>query len=134
MHVRAESRLTADQTRALLAELGRRDFASAESGRGQLFLDSGREPPKLFLRGPALGIPPAAEVDLQKNEAGSAVVLRLMWGPFPAPLPRAVAAAGVLLAAAVLLLAGRSAGAIVAALALAGVPLAALLLQRSGER
>jgi hypothetical protein len=132
MHVRADSRLPAEEIRARLADLGKQP-ATAAAERGPLLLDANRRPSKLFLRSSVAPPPPPAEIDLRETEAGSSVVLRLMWGPLPAPFPRVVAAAGVLLAAAVLIFGGGSAAAIGAAVGLAGLPLAALLLQRRGE-
>jgi hypothetical protein len=133
MHVRADSHRPAEEVRARLADLGKQPAGAATSQPGPLVLDSSRRPSKLFLRSSVPTLPPAAEIDLRETEAGSSVVLRLMWGPLPAPFPRVVAACGALLAAAVLLFGGGSAAAIGAAVVLAGLPGAALLLQRRGE-
>jgi hypothetical protein len=132
MHVKADSSLPTEEVRARLAGLEKRDGTSADTR--VLALDSNRQPAKLFLRSASVTFPPAAEIHLRETDAGSSVILRLMWGPLPAPFPRAVAGLGVLLAAGVLIAGGDSTGALVAALILAGLPIAALLLQRQGER
>ena len=132
MHVRADSSLPAEEVRARLAGLGTRAGTSVDARA--LALDSNRQPAKLFLRSVPLMVPPAAEIHLKDTDSGSAVVLRLMWGPLPAPFPRAVAALGVLLALGVLIVSGGSASTVFVALVLAGLPAAALLLQRRGER
>jgi hypothetical protein len=132
MHVRADSPIPAEEIRARLAGLAQRGVTAAAPHA--IALDSSRRPEKLFLRSFVLTIPPAAEIALQETEAGSSVVLRLMWGPLPAPFPRVVAAIGVLLAVAVLIFGGGTAWANVGAVILAGLPIAALLLQRRGER
>ena len=107
MHVRADSPIPAEEIRARLAGLAQRGVTAAAPHA--IALDSSRRPEKLFLRSFVLTIPPAAEIALQETEAGSSVVLRLMWGPLPAPFPRVVAAIGVLLAVAVLIFGGGTA-------------------------
>src|SRR5262245_42989373 len=87
MHVRADSSLPAAEVRVRLAGIEKRAGASADT---RLAMDSNRRPAKLFLQSAALIFRPAAEIHLNETEAGSAVVLRLMWGPLPAPFPRAV--------------------------------------------
>lgn len=90
-----------------------------------------RRPPKFFLRGLPLVPPAAAELALDSVGNGTDVVLRLMWGPLPAPFPRAVAAVAVLLALAGLWLAPTLAW---LWLLLAALPLALLFHQQAGER
>ena len=123
-----------EEVRARLAALEQPDRSVASSGAGRVVLDAGRRPPKVFLQGFTLGVPPAAEIELEKTESGTAIVLRLMWGPLPAPFPRAATAIGVLLATALLGAAGPSVAAVLGALCLAGLPIAALERQRRGER
>jgi len=56
-----------------------------------------RSPPKLFTTGFPLTLPATAEVSVKGVAGeGSHVVLRLMWGPFPAPFPRVVTAVGII--------------------------------------
>lgn len=131
MHVRADTGLSMEEVQARLAGIGKIGSPAEAPG---VSLDASRTPPKLFLESPSVTLPPAAEVALRPGAAGTSVVLRLMWGPLPAPLPRAVAAAGVLLALLVFALAPLSVVAVAAALLLAGAPVAALLHQRRGER
>ena len=123
MHVRADSSQTAAEVRTRLADLG-----------SALALDVDRQPQKLFLRSSMLTFPPAAEFALQETNAGSSVVLRLMWGPLPAPFPRVLAALGVLLVLAVLLSGAGPSRVTVGALGLAILPIAALNIQQRGER
>jgi hypothetical protein len=125
MHVHTHTPLSPDQIR------DRFDAASAGAGGRRLDYVDVRTPPKFFLRGLPVVPPAAAEVWVDEKGSGSEVVLRLMWGPLPAPFPRAVAGVGLLLA--VLLLAFAPGTWVLAALCLA-LPLGALLYQREGEQ
>lgn len=100
-------------------------------GGGPLRYVAERRPPKFFLRGLPLVPPAAAEVALDNVGNGTDVVLRLMWGPLPAPFPRAVAVAAVLLALTGLWFAPALGW---LWLLLAALAVALLLHQRSGER
>ncbi len=79
----------------------------------------------------------AAEVALHPSSSGTKVVLRLMWGSLPAPFPRAVALAGVVLAAAWLVFAAPRlesfAWTCVIQAVLSALPVVALVFQRRGE-
>src|SRR5262245_53465524 len=85
------------QTRTTLApgEVEKKLRASEREGTLQWSLE--RKPPKVFLATP-LPVAPAAELRIARDASGSEVILRLMWGPLPAPFPRALALAGLLLA------------------------------------
>lgn len=74
----------------------------------------------------------AAEVSLDGNP-DPGVVLRLMWGPLPAPFPRALVAVGLLAALAILGFSDRSLLDWLLAIAAGLLPLGALLVQRAGE-
>src|SRR5262249_17108933 len=131
MHVRADTSLPPAEVRARLAGIGTREGTSAAAR--VLTLDSNRQPAKLFLAAAPLPCRPAARTHLTAPGAGSSVALRLMWGPLPAPFPRAVAALGGLLALILLSVGGGSPAMVIGALLLAGLPAAALLFQRLGE-
>jgi len=127
MHVHTETTLSPDEVLARFASLGR-DRA------GGLVVAAHRRPPKLYRPAWPGTLPAAAEVAVDGHARGAEVVLRLMWGPLPAPFPRALVGAGALLGALVLALSGGLPGAWLAAGLLAGLPAAALLVQRRGER
>lgn len=128
MHVRAESPLDLNEVQRRLTRL-----AAGPHGEPSLRLEAARVVPKFFLRAPCLVFSPAAEARVEKNEGGTAIVLRLMWGPLPAPFPRAVAGVASLIA---LLWLGAQPSLTTAAFAFAVVALPglALVLQRRGER
>jgi hypothetical protein len=130
MHVRAETSLTPEEVRARFSTLAPAGGAPSPPLR----YDAARQPPKFFLEASPVTLPPAAEVAVQGNGSGSSVVLRLMWGPLPAPFPRAVAGAGVLAALTLLAVMGPSVGSSPLAALAAGLPAAALWIQRRGER
>lgn len=133
MHVRTETTLTLDKVRA-------RFEASGKSGREkpahvrQLLYARDRRPPKFFLAGAPVTPPAAAEVAINEQSGGAEVVLRLMWGPLPAPFPRALAGFGLLLGLLIAIFSDRSAGAWALAVLVAVPPGAALLYQQRGER
>ncbi len=89
MHVATYTSLRPEQVNSAFQSLG------AGDGSGLSF-HAGRSPPKFFLKRLPVTLPAAAEVDVQRQAGGSTVVLRLMWGPLPAPFPRALAGAGLL--------------------------------------
>jgi hypothetical protein len=57
-----------------------------------------------------------------------------MWGPFPAPVPRALAGIGLLLGISVLILLDRTTGAWFLAMLSIFLPFAVLLRQQEGEQ
>lgn len=133
MHVSAKTGISPQEVRtrfALVAPAGD-DQAQASAA---LVYDAGRTPPKFSLRGVAVTPPAAAEVSIFESPTGSDVVLRLMWGPLPAPFPRALAATGILLGMAIAYISEWSAGGGISALLIALMPVAMLLYQRKGER
>lgn len=108
------------------------DTRSQPSGAARrLIYAKDRTPPKFFLTGMPLTPPAAAEVSVTGRSGGTDVVLRLMWGPLPAPFPRALAGIAVLLALLIVLL---SDGDWLPAACAMLLPVAALLYQRKGER
>ena len=133
MHVVADTSLAPSQ---VLAKLGGLRSPSGESPDhlAGLRLEADRQPPKLFLAGSPITFPTAAELAVAEQAAGAEVVLRLMWGPLPAPFPRALAGAGLLLGGGVVALAPVSGLAWVVGLLLAGAPALALAYQAQGER
>ena len=133
MHVHTKTTMTPEKVRA-------RFEASEKSGREkpvhlrQLFYARDRRPPKFFLAGAPVTPPAAAEVAVNEQSGGAEVVLRLMWGPLPAPFPRALAGGGLLLGLLIAIFSDRSAGAWALAVLVAVLPGLALLYQQRGER
>jgi hypothetical protein len=78
--------------------------------------------------------PAAAEVSIMEKSRGADVVLRLMWGPLPAPFPRALAGIGLALGLLILVLLDRTVSSWLLASVFIAAPLTALLYQRQGER
>ena len=100
-----------------------------------------RSPPKIWLHRFPGTLPAAAEVAMHEGtrtdaaeESTTELVLRLMWGPLPAPFPRAVAAVGLLLALALLIFSSRGAPDWVLAALFVVVPGVMLIQQRAGEQ
>ena len=133
MHVHTETSLSADQVKATFEAIQKAQGSYAAS-LYTLRYASTRTPPKFFLIGVPITLPAAAEVSVNPRPQGSDVVLRLMWGPLPAPFPRAVAAGGVLLGLLLALFSDHTVGNWVLASLIALLPLAALLYQQRGER
>jgi len=133
MHVEATTRLVPGE---VLERIAMRPAGPSESTppAAPLRCELDRQPPRVFLAARPRTFAPAAELRIDPLPEGSHVILRLMWGPLPAPFPRALAGAGVLLALAVLRLAPPSPSWIAAALGLGLVPALVLWRQRSGER
>ncbi|MEM1436849.1 MAG: hypothetical protein AAGG11_22575 [Pseudomonadota bacterium] len=93
-----------------------------------------RQPPKFWLRRFPGTFPAAAEVTILSRGARSEVVLRLMWGPLPALVPRAGAAAGLLAGLTALILGGFGLADLLLAAILVIIPGSGLLYQRAGEQ
>ena len=132
MHVHTLTTLSPEAVRTRFEAADTRSGPSTGSRR--LIYAKDRVPPKFFLTGMPVTLPAAAEVSVTGRSGGSDVVLRLMWGPLPAPFPRALAGLGALLA---LLLVGASDGTWgdwLGASLLLLLPLVLLLYQRQGER
>jgi hypothetical protein len=143
MHVEATTRLIPREILARIANPRLVEASEARSERSERRPDESasealrcelqRDPPKVFLSGvPAF--PPAAELRIAPLPQGSHVILRLMWGPLPAPFPRALAAVGVLVALALIALFSTSPLWLAAAAVLVVLPAVALWRQRIGER
>ena len=133
MHVHATTPISPDQVKERFEAAA--EVADQESCSTRwLRYAQDRRPPKFFLSSVPVTLPAAAEVAVNPDGHGTHVVLRLMWGPLPAPFPRAVAAAGILLGLLVWIVADRSMGSGIIASLLILLPLAALLYQRRGER
>jgi type IV secretory pathway VirB2 component (pilin) len=128
MHVKVDTPLTPAEIEARFAGVARQPAARV------LRYDTSRTPPKFFLSALPVTMPAAAESALYAGNEGTEVVLRLMWGPMPAPFPRVVAALGVILACGILAFSSRTAADWMFALVIAGLPLALLAYQREGER
>lgn len=124
MHVSTQTPLAADEIRARFQRV---------ATRPDVAYDADRQPPKFFLTGLPVAPPPAAEVALHPRHSGTEVVLRLMWGPLPAPFPRAVAGAGLLAAVLLPVLLGSGVTVWLASCVAAMLPLGALAYQRRGE-
>ncbi|MEM6709712.1 MAG: hypothetical protein AAF648_13095 [Pseudomonadota bacterium] len=135
MHVRTQTRLNESQ----LME----HFEALATTDGLDFVAT-RSPPKFWLRRFPGTLPAAAEVAIHADsetegetantESVTELVLRLMWGPLPAPFPRAVALTGLLAAAALLLFSDRGAADWVLAAIFTVIPGVCLFYQRAGEQ
>jgi hypothetical protein len=133
MHVHTKTALTPKKVQARFetsVEIGREKSTSS----GKLLYAKDRTPPKFFLAGAPVTPPAAAEVAILEHSGGAEVVLRLMWGPLPAPFPRALAGAGLLFGLLIAIFSDRSIGAWVVAALVVVLPGVALLYQQQGER
>jgi hypothetical protein len=133
MHVHTATSIAPDEIKARFEAAATAGAGNAERAR-RLVYAKGRKPPKFFLTSVPVTLPAAAEVAITERPGGADVVLRLMWGPLPAPFPRALAAAGILLGPLVAYFSQGSAGDWTMAAIIALLPLAALLYQKTGER
>ena len=131
MHVFADTVISEEEVRKKFESVA----GSAGTGSSRkLSFDATCNPQKFFLSGIPVTPPAAAEVAILKRSGGAEVVLRLMWGPLPAPFPRALALVGVLLGVLLAWLSDGSAGVLATASLIALLPVAALLYQQAGER
>jgi hypothetical protein len=131
MHVHTATALSAEAIKARFENIGSTDSEPS----APLIYAGNRQPPKVFLAGSSVIPPTAAEVAVMKQRGGSTdVVLRLMWGPLPAPFPRVLAGIGTLLGILILILSDRTAGAWCLASLCIVLPVVALLHQQQGER
>ena len=130
MHVHATTTLSAETIKARFGQVGSGDSASA----APLIYAGERRPPKFFLPRMPVTPPAAAEVSITEKSSGADVVLRLMWGPLPAPFPRALAGIGLVLGLLILVLSDRAVGSWLLAAVFIVAPVTALLYQRQGER
>lgn len=133
MHVHTKTALTPKKVQAKFETFGEVGREKPSPSR-QLLYAMDRMPPKFFLAGAPVTPPAAAEVAINEQSGSAEVVLRLMWGPLPAPFPRALAGAGLLLGLLIAIFSDRSAGAWALAVLVAVLPGAALLYQQRGER
>ena len=130
MHVHTETPLSPEQIESRFQNLG----VTPESSARELTYKQERQPPKLFLGGLPCTLPAAAEVTLNQQTEKTEIILRLMWGPLPAPFPRAVAAIGVLLCILIALLSNNAIISWVLGPLLAIFPILALFYQKQGEK
>lgn len=133
MHVHSQTELFSNQVHARLAAASNAGSAKTTGAR-KLSYALDRQPPKIFLSGVPITLPAAAEVSMKDNGRGAEAVLRLMWGPLPAPFPRALAGVGGLLGSLIAVFSAGWVGSGLLALLVGTLPAAALLYQRSGER
>ena len=133
MHVHTKTTLTPDTVRARFEASVKSNPENTTSSR-KLHYAMDRTPPKFFLAGAPITPPAAAEVAIFEQSGGAEVVLRLMWGPLPAPFPRVLAGGGLLLGLLIAVFSDRSAGAWALAALVAVLPGLALLYQQNGER
>ena len=133
MHVHASTTITPMEVKSRFESIATepRDMSGSD---GMLTYSANREPPKFFLKSSPLTLPAAAEVAINEHPGGANVVLRLMWGPLPAPFPRALAAIGMLLGLLLAVNAGDSTIALGVACVIALFPIAVLLYQKMGEQ
>jgi hypothetical protein len=130
MHVHAATTLSAETIKARFEKVGSEDSEPATP----LIYAGERRPPKFFLPRVPVAPPAAAEVSITEKSSGADVVLRLMWGPLPAPFPRALAGIGLLLGLLIVILSERTVISWLLAAFFIVAPLTALLYQRQGER
>jgi hypothetical protein len=130
MHVHATTTLSAEAIRARFEQIG----STGSASQAPLIYARERRPPKLFLPGMPVTPPAAAEVSITETSRGADVVLRLMWGPLPAPFPRALAGIGLVLGSLILVLLDRTVSTWLLAALFIVAPVTALLYQRQGER
>jgi hypothetical protein len=133
MHVHTKTALTPGTVRARF-EASEKSAREKDTSSRQLLYAKDRTPPKFFLAGAPVTPPAAAEVAILEQSGGAEVVLRLMWGSLPAPFPRVLAGAGLLLGLLLAIFTDRSPGVWVLAFLVAILPGAALLYQQRGER
>jgi hypothetical protein len=133
MHVHTKTALTPKKVQARFETSGEVGREKSTSSREFLYAMH-RRPPKFFLAGAPLTPPAAAEVVINERPGGAEVVLRLMWGPLPAPFPRALAGAGLLFGLLIAIFSDRSVGAWALAILIAVLPGAALFYQQRGEQ
>lgn len=133
MHVYAKTTLTADKVRAKFEAIEKADVENSTGSREILYAMD-RRPPKFFLAGAPVTPLAAAEVAVNEASGGTEVVLRLMWGPLPAPFPRALAGAGLLVGLLLAIFSDRSTGVWVLVFLSAILPATALLYQQKGEQ
>jgi hypothetical protein len=132
MHVIARSGISPETVWARIESACLKPDESAS--RRHLIREPQSQPPKLALTGTAITFFPSAEVAVNATKAGSEVVLRLMWGPLPAPFPRVMAALGLAVGIATATLSGGDASELLVALLIVLLPGVALIHQRHGER
>lgn len=130
MHVHATTTLSAETITARFEKAGSEDSEPATP----LIYAGERRPPKFFLPRVPVAPPAAAEVSITEKSSGADVVLRLMWGPLPAPFPRALAGIGLLIGLLIVILSERTVISWLLAAFFIVAPLTALLYQRQGER
>ena len=133
MHVHTEIRIFPDKIKNMFESATGTDAVRANSNRKLTYV-TGRNPPKFFLSGLSVTPPAAAEVAILAQPSGSEVVLRLMWGPLPAPFPRALALVGLLLGLGIAFFSNGSAADWILASTIALLPIAALAYQIKGEQ
>lgn len=133
MHVYTKTTLTPGKVWARFESCGK-SGPEKSTASPQLLYAKDRTPPKFFLAGAPVTPPAAAEVSISEQSGGAEVVLRLMWGPLPAPFPRALAGAGALLGLLIAIFLDRSPGAWALAVLVTVLPGVAVLYQQKGER
>ncbi len=126
MHVHAATTLSAETITARFNQVGLAGSASTTPLR----YAGERQPPKFFLQGMPMRPPAAAEVSITEKSGGADVVLRLMWGPLPAPFPRALAGIGLL----ILVFSDHAVSSWLLGAVFIVAPATALFCQRQGER
>jgi len=133
MHVHTQTPITPDEVRARF-ETAAKTSAIIDHPSRKLLYSTERRPPKFFLTGTPATLPAAAEVAIMEASHGTDVILRLMWGPLPAPFPRAMAATGIAIGLLLAWFAGNSPVLWLLAALIAVLPVAALLYQKRGEQ
>lgn len=133
MHVHTQTTLSSETIHARFKDACRHGVDTSFSAH-RLIYASDRTPPKFFLAGAPVIPPAAAEVSVTTQSSGADVVLRLMWGPLPAPFPRAIAGISGLFGLLILIFDGHTISHWLSATLLILLPIAALLYQQRGER
>jgi hypothetical protein len=131
MHVHTEINLPKEQVASRFEQMTLKP--ELLKSKRLLHYEIHRNPPKMFVEGLRLTLPPAAEVAVNDVANGSEVVLRLMWGPLPAPFPRCLAIAGIVAGALLLAFAELTVVTWIAFMLVTLIPLTALYWQKTGE-
>lgn len=133
MHVHAVTALSPETVRARFESLGTYQSALFDLSVPLRYAPN-RTPPKVFVSDRVLTHAAAAEVSVSRHSLGAEVILRLMWGPLPAPFPRAVVGIAILFTLLILIFSDRTPGDWFLAVLLVVPSIVVLHQQQRGER
>ena len=133
MHVHAVTALSPETVRARLESLGKYHLDLLDLSIPLRYAPDWT-PSKLFVTDRSLTHSAAAEVSVGRHALGAEIVLRLMWGPLPAPFPRALVGVAGLIALLILVFSDRSPGDWLLAVLVVIPTIVVLHQQQRGER